>query len=69
MRTPALSVGHFRDTFEKTAGPAIKLVQSLGASEPAKLAEFRREFESIVSGYYAENLMHQDYLLTRANKI
>ena len=34
----------------------------------AKLSEFRREFEAIVTGYYAENVVHRGYLLMRANK-
>jgi SAM-dependent methyltransferase len=69
MLVPALSPAHFRISFEKSAGPVIKLVEMLAASDPERLSEFRREFETIASEYLWDNLMHQDYLLTRAVKI
>jgi len=34
-----------------------------------KLAEFRREFEALIGEYFGDNLVRQDYLLTRATKI
>jgi SAM-dependent methyltransferase len=69
MLVPALSPQHFRTTFERTAGPLIKLVDSLSANDPAKLAEFRSEYEDLITEYYDENTVRQDYLLTRASKI
>ena len=69
MRVPALSPQHFRTTLERTAGPVIKVVESLSASDPVKLAAFRSEYEALISEYYAENTVRQDYLLTRALKI
>ena len=69
MRVPALSPQHFRTTLERTAGPVIKVVESLSASDPAKLAAFRSEYEALISEYYAENTVRQNYLLTRAVKI
>jgi SAM-dependent methyltransferase len=69
MWVPALSTAHFRTNFEKTAGPVRKLVESLSASDPAKLEEFRRDFEALVAEYYRDNYVRQDYLLTRATKI
>lgn len=67
MRFPALSVPHVRDHFERTAGPVIQIVKGL-ASEPAKLAEFRRGFERLIGEYTADNVLRMDYLLTRAVK-
>ena len=69
MLIPCLSSAHFRTYFERTAGPVLKLVQNLSASDPQKLEEFRRAFESLISEYAQDNVVHQDYLLTRATKI
>jgi SAM-dependent methyltransferase len=69
MRVPALSPQHFRTTFEKTAGPLIKLVEHLAANDPPKLAAFRDEYEALIAEYLEDNVVRQDYLLTRATKI
>jgi SAM-dependent methyltransferase len=68
MLVPALSTTHFRTFFERSAGPVIKLIETLSASAPDRLSEFRREFEDIVAEYFQDNTVHQDYLLTRATK-
>jgi SAM-dependent methyltransferase len=65
MHVPALSVEHFRLFLETSIGPLRKVVESL-AGEPQKLAEVRVEFDRLVRQYYADNVVHQDYLLTRA---
>lgn len=64
----ALSVAHYRTATERTAGPLIKLVEALSASDPARLAEFRRECDALIREYFADNQVRQDYLLTRATK-
>jgi SAM-dependent methyltransferase len=69
MLVPALSVRHFRTNVETSAGPMVKLVETLSASNPAQLAEFRREFETLAAEYFSDNVLRQDYLLTRATKI
>jgi SAM-dependent methyltransferase len=69
MLVPALSPQHNRMMAERTAGPLVKLVASLTATDPARLAAFRREFEAIVADYFQDNTIRQDYLLTRATKI
>jgi len=69
MLVPALSPQHFRSFTERTAGPMVKLVESLAASDPSKLATFRREYDALVAEYFEENLVRQDYLITRATKI
>ena len=69
MLVPALSPQHYRTTFERTAGPVIKLVEMLSATDPARLEVFRREYDLLVSEYLEDNIVRQDYLLTRAAKI
>ncbi len=69
MLVPALSVSHYRTFFERSAGPVIRLVEAMSASDPARLAELRREFDALVAEYFRDNLVRQDYLLTRATKL
>lgn len=69
MRVPALSVAHYRDFFEKTAGPVIALVEELKTKDPARLEEFRREADALVAEYFAANILRQDYLMTRGVKV
>src|ERR1043166_3867482 len=65
MLVPALSVQNYRDYLERTAGPMLKLVESLGASDPARLAQFRSEYDAMIAPYFENNVVRQDYLLTR----
>jgi SAM-dependent methyltransferase len=69
MLGPALSLQHFRAVFERSAGPVIKLVETLAASDPARLASFRAEYDAVTAEYFEHNVVRQDYLLTRALKI
>jgi SAM-dependent methyltransferase len=69
MVIPSLSVPHYRSNFEQTAGPLIKLVEALRSSNPAVLEQFRRDFEALIAEHYWDNMIHQDYLLTRAIKV
>jgi len=69
MLVPALSPKHYRSFTERTAGPTAKLVESLAVSNPPKLATFRREYEALVAEYFEDNVIRQDYLITRAKKI
>jgi hypothetical protein len=41
----------------------------LEASDPARLADLRREFDTLAVGYFRDNVFRQDYLLTRATKV
>jgi SAM-dependent methyltransferase len=68
MLVPTLSVGHQRELTEKTAGPIVRLVETLSASDPAKLAVLRHECETLAAEYFADNVLRQDYLMTRAVK-
>jgi hypothetical protein len=63
-----LSPQHYRLFMEQNFGPAIKLLQMLDASDPAKGAMLRREMEELASSYFENNMIRQDYLLTRAVK-
>ncbi len=69
MPIPALSPQHHRTFTERTAGPMVRLVESLAASDPLKLADFRREYDALAAEYFEENVIRQDYLITRAKKI
>jgi SAM-dependent methyltransferase len=68
MLVPALSLAHFRTNVERAAGPLIKLIEMLAATDPARLASFRQEFDAIVAPYFADNLVRQDYLMTVGQK-
>ncbi|PYM57340.1 MAG: SAM-dependent methyltransferase [Candidatus Rokuibacteriota bacterium] len=68
MLFPALSLAHYRHFFEENAAPVLRLVQTL-QSEPERLAAFRQEFEAIATPYLQDNVVRQDYLMTRATKV
>jgi len=69
MCAPALSVRHFRETTERSSGPLLKLVESLSETDPAKLADLRRELDALATEYFEDNVVSQDYLMTRAVKL
>jgi hypothetical protein len=69
LRAPALSPRHYRVQSESTAGPLIRLVEHLSASDPKRLATFRREFEALIGEYFDQNFVRQDFLMTRATKL
>jgi ubiquinone/menaquinone biosynthesis C-methylase UbiE len=65
MRVPALSLPHLWEYMAQSIGPLQKLAERL-AAEPEKLAAVRREMLELAEPYFSDNIMHQDYLLTRA---
>ena len=67
LTVPALSPAHYRLTFEATAAPVIKLVQTL-KDDPARLAQFRQEFEDLIALYWRGNAVRQHFLMTRGIK-
>jgi SAM-dependent methyltransferase len=69
LLVPALSPQHFRAAVERSAGQLIKMVELLRTADPDRLRVFRQEFDSIVAEYLQDNLVRQDYLLTRCRKI
>jgi ubiquinone/menaquinone biosynthesis C-methylase UbiE len=66
--SPTLSPQHHRTVTEKAAGPVLKLVESLSANDPERLAAFRHEYDALVSEYLVDNLVRQEFLMTRAVK-
>ena len=69
MYFPVLSVQLHRANAERRIGPLIKLVEILSATDPARLDQFRKEFEALTTEYLKDNVLPQDYLLTRATKL
>ena len=67
MYVPALSPQHVRQSFEATAAPVLKLVQTL-KDDVAKLTQFRTELEALITTFTRGNLVRQQYLMTRATK-
>jgi SAM-dependent methyltransferase len=67
--SPALSPQHFRELAERSAGPLVTMVETLSLTDPARLEAFRREYEAIASEYLEDNVLRQDYLLTRATRV
>lgn len=65
----ALSPEHVRFLTERTAGPVIKLLEVLTTSDPAKLAEFRREYDAMTRQYFEGNQVRQSFLMSRATKV
>ena len=68
LSIPALSPQHYREARERSSGPMIKMVEGLSTKDPARLQQFRQEFDAAVALYLRENTVRQDYLLTRARK-
>lgn len=69
LLVPALSPQHFRMHIERSAGPIIKMIETLAATSPDRLEEYRRAFDAIVGEYMQDNIVRQGYLMTRARKI
>ena len=68
MLTTSLSPYHFGLLIEQTAGPVIKLIETLEVADPSKLASFRREHNILATEYFHDNTLQQGYLMTRATK-
>ena len=68
MRLPGLSPVHIRIFAETNIGPVKKLIASLEPT-PEKLQTFRAELESLITRYFEDNSMRQDFLMTRAIKL
>jgi SAM-dependent methyltransferase len=65
MRVPALSIAHLWHFMSASIGPLQKIVEKF-ASEPERLGAIRQEMMDLAEPYFSNNVMHQDYLLTRA---
>ena len=69
MVIPTLSPQHYRAVMEQTAGPVLKVVETLKEKDPAALERFRKESDAILAEYAEDNIITQAFLLTRATKI
>lgn len=67
MAFPALSLAHYRLFMERSVGSMQKLVEGL-AGDPQKLGAMQAEFDALVAPYHVDNVVRQDYLLTRAQR-
>ena len=67
LQLPALSTPHARRLFEETFGPTLLLVRTL-STDPARLAEWRKEHDATAAECFADGRLRFDYLLTRAIK-
>jgi SAM-dependent methyltransferase len=65
MRVPALSLPHLWHFMSASIGPLQKIVENL-ADRPEQLRALRQEMLQLAEPYFSDNIMHQDYLLTRA---
>ena len=68
MLVPVLSPEHHQAMNERTAGPLVKLVETLASTDPDRLVSFRSEYIAIVREYFEDNVVRGDYLITRAVK-
>ena len=68
LQFPVLSPAHARVFYELHAGPLAKLVDTL-SDEPDKLAQLRLDMEALASDYFVDNVLHQDFLMTRGTRI
>lgn len=68
MFVPVLSPRHARFFSEQGIGPLAKVVQTLAQEDPEKLEGLRREVEALMSLYFEDNRLRQDFLLSRAVK-
>ena len=65
---PALSPQHYRLERERASGTMVRMAEALSATNPDHLHSFRREYDTLVAEYLHDNVIRQDYLLTRAKK-
>jgi len=68
LQFPVLSPAHARIFYEQNAGPLTKLVEAL-SDDPDKLAQLRFDMEALASDYFADNVLHQDFLMTRGTRV
>lgn len=69
MLIPALSVRHQRLNAERSGGGVVRVVATLEKSDPARLEQFRKEYDALAGEYFSDNLVRQDFLITRATKV
>lgn len=68
MTAPVLSPQHYRVQLEQGSGPVRRVVETLGPSDPDRLASFRRAYDALVSAAIEDNQARLGYLMSRAVK-
>ena len=69
MAQPSLSPQHTRVLQESTIGGLAKLVASLEANQPERLAALRTELEALIGEYFEDNAVRQHFTMARATKV
>jgi ubiquinone/menaquinone biosynthesis C-methylase UbiE len=67
MMAPTLSPAHMLNLFEKNAGPLAKLVEALSKNRE-KLTDLRARALILISKFFQDNYLRQDFLMTRCIK-
>lgn len=65
---PVLSPAHFREFSERNSGALVQMIETLSKGDPERLARFRAEHEALTHEFVSDNVLRQDYLMTRAIK-
>jgi SAM-dependent methyltransferase len=68
LRFPSLSPAHVRLFMERNAAPVSRVIESL-AGDAVRLALFRQEYDALIALYFNDNIVRQDFLMSRAVKI
>lgn len=68
MTVPALSPQHYIAWQMARVGPLVRTLEAL-QSNPEKRDAYLKEYTDLSANYFTDNLMRQEYLLTRATKI
>jgi len=66
---PTLGPSYSRHFLEQSVGPVAKLVESLQATDPERLARFRAELEGLLVDIIHGNEQRQHFLMSRAIKV
>lgn len=67
MKVPALSLPHLWNYMSASIGPLQKIIEKL-QEHPEQLSAVRQEMLELAEPYFSHNILHQDYLLTRAKR-
>lgn len=68
MAFQTLSPAHMRLFMEENAAPVQGLVKALSET-PERLAAFRAELDALIAVYFRDNVVRQDFLMSRAIKV
>lgn len=66
---PVLSPQHALHFSEQGPGPLAQTIKRLEKEAPQELDALRREVETLISTYFEDNRIRQDFLMSRATKV